>query len=297
MAGCPYNITDPPAVIETELDLGSLCKTLAGQSDAAKYEAVLVKGVNRCVTVCNTLHSTPRTCNDMGICRVYTSIGPFCHCQNLDSTWYLGDECSLPILRTAFYVGLSVTLACLLVTVGALTACVLFNKRKQTLTRDIKNQQVNQWLTKDFQWSRPNSVNDTLNAGEYKNPSFKHEESAIHMEMPGVHRRPAPVYQLNGPSMDTRGRQWSPSEATYPPSQTAYGHNRPLSNAELSQSISLNLRDCSSNLMRINRPQINRPQINRPQINRPQINRPQINRPQINRPQISRPQIRTSWDA
>lgn len=85
--------------------------------------------------------------------------------------------------------------------------------------------------------------------GEYKNPSFTHEESAIHMQMPGVYRRPAPVYQLNGPSMDTGSRQWSPSEATYPPSQTAYGHNRPFSNAELSRPTSLNLRDFSSNLV------------------------------------------------
>ncbi|KAM6894177.1 uncharacterized protein PEZ65_021853 [Lycodopsis pacificus] len=217
---------------------------LADKNDAAKYEDKIVKGVHRCVHLCDTLHSNHRTCNFMGICRVYTSIGPFCHCENMDSTWYLGDECSLPILRTAFYLGLIVTFACLLVTVGALTAFLLFNKRKQMLTRDIKNQQVKQWLTEDVQWSRPNSVNDTLNAGEYKNPWFTHEESAIHMQMPGVYRRPAPVYQVNGPSMDTGSRQWSPSEATYQPSQTAYG---PFYNA------SLNL---SSNLMRINRPQI-----------------------------------------
>lgn len=53
-------------------------------------------------------------------------------CQGIDSIWYLGDSCAYPIQKTAFYAGLSATLAFLLVTVGAMAAYVLINKQRQT---------------------------------------------------------------------------------------------------------------------------------------------------------------------
>lgn len=63
---------------------------------------------------------------------VFNFVLPPFRCRNVGATWYLGNDCRLPILMTAFYIGLSVTLACLMVTVGALTAYVLINKQKQT---------------------------------------------------------------------------------------------------------------------------------------------------------------------
>lgn len=52
-------------------------------------------------------------------------------CPDDSSTWYLSDDCSLPIHTTAFFAGLTVTLVCLLVTVGAVTAYAVMTQRKQ----------------------------------------------------------------------------------------------------------------------------------------------------------------------
>ncbi|XP_032400394.1 mucin-12 [Etheostoma spectabile] len=131
--------------------------------------AVIVDGAIKCVTECNSLHPRPKTCYNKGICRLFSGSGPLCQCQHVDSTWYLGNDCSYPIVRTAFYIGLSVTFACLLVSVGALTAYLMISKRKQTLNKDIKNKQVNQWMAEDFEWSRANSATGTYNAGEFVN--------------------------------------------------------------------------------------------------------------------------------
>ncbi|XP_078020627.1 uncharacterized protein LOC144459816 [Epinephelus lanceolatus] len=256
-ADCPYNITAEPTVTATETDFGSVCERFVDNEDVVEYyEPVTAGGTITCATVCNSLHPHPKKCYHKGICRVYRNTGPLCHCQNVDSTWYLGNDCSFPIQRTAFYVGLSLTLAWLLVTVGALTAYLLINKHKETMGRDLKEQQVNQWLTEDFEWSRSNRSNDTYNAGDYRNHSFTHEESAVHREEQGVYRLPAPVYHLTGPSLDTDSRQSSPSASIYPPSQMAQTHNNPFSNAGFSQPSSLPHKDFSSNLMQINRPQI-----------------------------------------
>ncbi|XP_044198376.1 mucin-3B-like [Thunnus albacares] len=240
---CPYNVTAEPTVNGTDLNLESVCQRFVDDPEHGKYyEAVSVDGAITCVTVCNSHHSHPKTCYNNGNCRVYRDIGPLCECQNVNDTWYLGNDCRLPIQRTAFYVGLSVTLACLIVTVGALTAYVLINKHKQTRRRDIKKKVVNQWLNEDVEWSRSNSSADTYNSGDYRNPSFTYDESASHREDPGDYRQPVPVYQLTRPS-----------------SQTAPRHNTPFSNIEHLQSASPALphRDISSNqLMRISRPQI-----------------------------------------
>ncbi|XP_023279567.1 mucin-17-like [Seriola lalandi dorsalis] len=237
---CPYNVTTTPIVDKTKVDVGSVCKRSAEDDDVADhYEIVHVDGVLTCVTVCDSLHSRPKRCFNKGICRLYRFTGPLCECQTLNSTWYLGNDCRFPIQRTPFYAGLSVTLICLLVTVVALTAYVLINKHKR---RDFREMQVNQWLNEDFEWSRSDSSTDTYNIGEYRNPSFTHEESD---------GQPVPVYQLNQPSLDTDDTQSSPSVSIYSPSQT--GNNTPFSHG----SQALPHRDLSSNLpMRISRPQI-----------------------------------------
>ncbi|TNN26581.1 hypothetical protein EYF80_063283 [Liparis tanakae] len=82
-------------------------------------------------------------------------------------------------------------------------------------------------------------------AANYRNPAFTHDESAVHSPEPVDYRRPAPVYQLNGPALDADLRQWGPSAGIRPSSPTAYGHNGPFSNAGLS--TSLNLREFPHN--------------------------------------------------
>ncbi|XP_071334215.1 mucin-12-like [Trachinotus anak] len=242
---CPYNVTAEPTVDKTAVEIGYVCPSAVEDPGViGYYEIKVVDGVTRCVTVCSSLHSDPKTCYNKGFCRVFRDIGPHCECQNVDSTWYLGNDCRFPIQRTPFYAGLSVTLACLLVTVVALTTYMLMNKHKQTQRRDNKDKLVDQWLNEDFEWSRSNSSTDTYNAGEYRNPSFTHEESA---------RQPVPVYQLTQPSVDTDNRQSSPSASTYPPSQTGNRNHTPSSNG----SPTLPHGDFSSSRpIRISRPQI-----------------------------------------
>ncbi|XP_045920927.1 mucin-3A [Micropterus dolomieu] len=246
---CPYSVISPPKVNTTETDLRSLCERLLDNPDIAEfYEPVSVEGKIICVTACNSQHSHHKKCYNKGICNVFSSTGPYCECQNVNSTWYLNDDCSLPIQRTAFYAGLSVTLVCLLVTVGALTAYVLINKNKQKQKRDIKEKLVNQWLNEDFEWSRSNSLTGTGN----KNPSFTHEETATHREEAGDYRGPVP-------SLYPDNRQSSPSVSMYSASQTAHRHNMPSSSAGYTQSASPALPhgDLSSTQpMTISRPQI-----------------------------------------
>ncbi|XP_074480642.1 mucin-3A [Sebastes fasciatus] len=153
---CPnFNATAPPIVTTTEADLGSVCEQFVKDPDVSKYyELVNIDGTMTCVTVCHSQHSDHKRCYNSGICRVYKASGPLCMCHNDDTTWYLNDDCSFPIHRIAFYAGLSGTLACLLVTVGVLTAFILRNKQRKKRSWDIKDQQWTQWLDEDFEWPR-----------------------------------------------------------------------------------------------------------------------------------------------
>ncbi|XP_026148353.1 uncharacterized protein LOC113121775 isoform X2 [Mastacembelus armatus] len=168
---------------------------------AQYYEAVPIYGKIKCVNICHRQHSHHKQCYNKGICRVYLSTGPFCECQHVDVTWYLSDDCSLPIKTTAFYIGLSVTFACLLVIVGVLTAFLQRNKQQQKRKRDIREQLVNQWLNEDFEWSRSNT--DNHNAGDCSNPAYQ--------EKPEIYRQPVPGYKSTRPSLDTDNTQLSPS--------------------------------------------------------------------------------------
>ncbi|XP_042258015.1 mucin-17-like [Thunnus maccoyii] len=265
---CPdFNVTAQPTVNKTSADFGSVCEKFVEDPDVAQYyESVELDGKIVCVTACRSQHSHYKRCYNNGKCTVYKDIGPLCRCPNVESTWYLSDDCSLPIQRTAFYAGLSVTFACLLVVVGVLTAFLLRNKQRQKRKRDIKVQLVNQWLTEDFEWSRSNS--DIHNAGDYNNPSYANDESAIHREDSSVYRQPV-LYELNRPSSDTDDRQSNPSaiinglETEYSLSDPPYRHNTltttlSFSNAGHQQPASpaLHHRGLSSNQpMRIGRPQ------------------------------------------
>ncbi|XP_035530799.1 mucin-3A [Morone saxatilis] len=245
---CLYEITVQPIVNTTVADLGSICGSSVDNPDVAEYyEAVPVDGVIKCVTVCNHLHPHPKTCYNNGSCNVYMSIGPLCKCQNVNSTWYLSDDCSFPIQRTAFYAGLSVTLAFLLMSVGALTAYILINKHKQTQRRDIKKVTVNDWLNEDFNWSRSSNPSNRYHAGDYRNPSYTEEESAVGEECTD-NRQPVPFYQLT--------RESSPSASMHSPSRTAHRHDSLLSDARNLQSAGWPQPDISEQPMRIGRPRI-----------------------------------------
>ncbi|KAF3836702.1 hypothetical protein F7725_004166, partial [Dissostichus mawsoni] len=229
---CPYNITTTPEVNRTVTDLGGICERFVNDADIAEfYEPLNVTGVITCVTVCNSLHTKVKKCYNKGICRVYSNVGALCHCPNQYSTWYLGDDCSLPISRTGFYIGISVTLCFLLLSVGGLSLILLLNKRKQKMKEDIKIQQVNQWITEEFDWSRSE---DTVNARGLRNPSFTHDESD--QEDPGS-RRTAPSTALTPPSLDPDSRGFGASN--YPSTQAAPGYNAPFSNAGFSQASSV----------------------------------------------------------
>uniref|UniRef100_UPI0037E802A3 uncharacterized protein n=1 Tax=Semicossyphus pulcher TaxID=241346 RepID=UPI0037E802A3 len=172
-------------------------------------------------------------------------------CVDVSSTWYLSDDCSLPIQRTAFYAGLSVTLAFLLVLVGVMAAFILRNKQREKRKRDIKEQLVNQWLEEDFEWSR----SKVHSHGDLKNPSFISDDSAFYREAPSVLRRPASVDQPTRRSSQTDFR---PSLGMFSPQQPAHRLNSPSNNAGYSRSAgpAIPLRETANQPMRINRPQI-----------------------------------------
>ncbi|KAI9518444.1 hypothetical protein NQZ68_036895 [Dissostichus eleginoides] len=115
---------------------------------------------------------------------------------------------------------------------------------------DIKIQQVNQWITEEFDWSRSEH---TVNAGGLRNPSFTHDESD--QEDPGS-RRTAPSTALTPPSLDpdSRGAEEQFGASNYPSTQAAPGYNAPFSNAGFSQASSVDFP--LSPPMRISRPQI-----------------------------------------
>ncbi|KAK0149386.1 Mucin-3B [Merluccius polli] len=156
------------------------------------YEAKYDKGWI-CVTMCDARHSTPKTCYHSGTCNVYTVIGPLCECQNIDATWYLGDDCSFPIHKIAFYAGLSATLAVLLLTAGALSAYLVVNKQRQKRIRDFKDKLLKEWLDKDMVWPK-SSNNHTATSGMYSNPSFSTDENPTSQQGTYLHDREAPWY-------------------------------------------------------------------------------------------------------
>ncbi|KAL3046685.1 hypothetical protein OYC64_004635 [Pagothenia borchgrevinki] len=246
---CPYNITTTPEVNKTVTDLGGVCERIVNDADIVGFhEFANVTGVITCRTVCNSLHTKVKKCYNKGICRVYRNVGALCHCPKEDSTWYLGDDCSLPIWRTGFYIGISVTLCFLLLSVGGLSLFLLLNKRKQKMKEDIKIQQVNQSITEELDWSRSD---DSVNAGGLRNPSFTYDESD--QEDPGS-RRTAPSSALTPPSLDPDSRGFGASASNYSSTQAAPRYNAPSSNAGFSQASSVDFP--LSPPMRISRPQI-----------------------------------------
>ncbi|CAL8377826.1 unnamed protein product [Boreogadus saida] len=134
------------------------------------YEALNASGWS-CVTMCDKNHTNPKNCLNKGVCNVYSGIGPICECANVDSTWYLGDDCSSPIYKVAFYAGLSSTLVVLLLTVGALSGYLYFNKQRQNRKREVQESLVKEWLEEDVVWPKSRGHIPAPSA-TYSNPSF-----------------------------------------------------------------------------------------------------------------------------
>ncbi|XP_013877157.1 mucin-17, partial [Austrofundulus limnaeus] len=179
---CDINI-ESSTVDRQEVDLTSLCKSHVENQDIAHYyKAVLVDGIYECFTPCDAQYPDGRKiCKNKGTCKLYSGQGPVCECQHLNTTWYLGSDCDLPIQKTAFYAGLSVTLACLLVMIIALIVNTFVNKNKQTKKKDIKKKLVNEWLNEDYEWSRSNTPVNGLKTS-FKNPVYQEKDLALYNE-------------------------------------------------------------------------------------------------------------------
>ncbi|XP_077355255.1 mucin-3A [Festucalex cinctus] len=177
---CPYNLTQPPSVETTAVNLETLCSSLIKDPDLARHYRAVNNTVNNtleCVTPCQPLYGDGMVkCWHGGKCKVFRDVGAVCLCKDLSTTWYLGKHCSNPIQTTAFYAGLSVTLACLLATVAGLTAYMIINKKEQRRKKDMKKKMVNNWLNDEVEWSRSGKLSTgTFNAG-HLNPSFSYDE-------------------------------------------------------------------------------------------------------------------------
>ncbi|XP_028330940.1 mucin-17 isoform X2 [Gouania willdenowi] len=162
---CPFEVVAAPNITGGEINKESVCKSDPEQNFL--LEAHEEDGKILCLTQCDDRHTERKTCNNDGKCNMVKNVGPVCMCPG--STWYLGDDCNNPIHKQAFYIGLSVTLVCLLVTVGALTAYMLVYKRTRNQKKDVKEKLVKQWLNEDIQWSRTNSAMDRHDTGVQRN--------------------------------------------------------------------------------------------------------------------------------
>ncbi|XP_017282551.1 mucin-3A isoform X3 [Kryptolebias marmoratus] len=178
---CVYNVKETPNVDRTELDMDSVCKNNMKDSGIVEYyRGVKDNDKMICVTQCDEkykVHGDVKRCKNKGSCKVFSGLGPTCRCQNVDSNWYIGSDCSMPIQKTAFFAGLSVTLAVLFVMIGALMANTFISKHKQTKKKDMKKKQVNEWLDEDYEWSRSNTPVNGLK-GNFINPVFTEKYSA-----------------------------------------------------------------------------------------------------------------------
>ncbi|XP_034020522.1 mucin-3A [Thalassophryne amazonica] len=155
-------------------------------------------GTIQCVTACHPKHTQHKVCYNKGTCTLYKELGVICTCKNINEIWYLGNDCSLPIHQKAFYGGLSVTLICLLGTVGVLTALFMRNKQSQKRKKHMKKQLVNEWDNDEFEWSRSNNGKTTRH-GNYGdrtytqsvtpniNQSFDRHPEFFEMTQPPLH--------------------------------------------------------------------------------------------------------------
>ncbi|XP_070711364.1 mucin-17-like [Pempheris klunzingeri] len=257
---CPnFNITAEPTVNKTEANLELACGHFVEDPDVAQYYQPLpIDGTIACVTVCHIQHSHHKRCYNKGVCKVYKVSGPFCECHDVDGTWYLRDDCSFPVQKIAFYAGICLTFACLLLVVGVLIAFrILRSEKWQRRNRAMTESMVHQWLDEDIEWSRSNS--DIHSAGDLDNPCYTYDGSSFYREDQGFYIEP--VFQQSQPSSHTRSNTL---DTEYPLSDTPYGHSTlttttlSFSNVGLSQSsLPQPQRDFSSNQpMRIRRPQI-----------------------------------------
>ncbi|XP_035990392.1 mucin-3A isoform X4 [Fundulus heteroclitus] len=153
-----YTITHA-TFAKTELDRQAVCEKTLENTDFAEYYTFYDDGDGRiiCINRCDKRHNDNKICKNGGNCTLYRDLGEVCKCHNVDSIWYLGSDCDMPIHKTPFYAGLSVTLAAMLILVGALAAYAVINKRKQKKKKDIKQKLVNEWLDDDYQWTRSTS--------------------------------------------------------------------------------------------------------------------------------------------
>ncbi|XP_077445607.1 mucin-3A-like [Stigmatopora argus] len=204
----PYNVTQEPSVAATNVSFETFCASQIEDSvTASHYKAVRNNSVLVCVSRCSPLYDAGRlVCHNHGVCKVYRDVGAVCQCRDLESTWYLGKDCSLPIQQTPFYVSLALTLACLVAAVAGLSAYVVSNKKVQKRKKDMKNLQVNQWFNSEFEWSRAGrSSTEPFDTG-HANPSFCHDSPSPPPRRRADSRRSSSsVFTLDGTelSMDT----------------------------------------------------------------------------------------------
>ncbi|KAM4565252.1 mucin-3A isoform 2-T2 [Fundulus diaphanus] len=154
---------------KTEIDRQAVCEKTLENTDFAEYYTFYDDGDGRiiCINRCDKRHNDNKICKHGGNCTLYRDLGEVCKCHNVDSIWYLGSDCDMPIHKTPFYAGLSVTLAVMLIIVGALAAYAVINKRKQKKKKDMKQKLVNEWLDDDYQWSRSTSPSGTHGASKF----------------------------------------------------------------------------------------------------------------------------------
>ncbi|CAL8385454.1 unnamed protein product [Arctogadus glacialis] len=168
---CPdFEITNTPTVSKQENVGKDICEATIPDPSLYKYYESQKDNGTVCVSMCDKKHSSPKNCLNKGVCNMYSGIGPTCLCANINS-WYLRDDCSIPIDKIGFYAGLTTTLLVLLLILGALSWYLYFDKQRQNRKRDVQESLVKEWLEEDVVWPKSRGHIPAASA-TYSNPSF-----------------------------------------------------------------------------------------------------------------------------
>ncbi|KAK7176634.1 hypothetical protein R3I93_000766 [Phoxinus phoxinus] len=96
-------------------------------------------------------------------------------CHQTEVKWYLGEDCSLQVLKVGLYAGLGTVAAIVVITIAFLTAYLVITKRTVKRNKDIKQELVKEWLNDDFEWPPQKKTS----AGTYDNPEYSQRQDSL----------------------------------------------------------------------------------------------------------------------
>ncbi|KAL0970003.1 hypothetical protein UPYG_G00235810 [Umbra pygmaea] len=250
-------------------DIESVCKE-AGIADALKayYHAVEIDGRLVCVSPCASEHNRSKQCNT-GTCRM-SQAGPVCSCNT--DYWYLDSDCYGPIRKSDLLAALLTLAGIVIAAVAVVVVYVPWRRRQIRRSQDLHTEQVNQWLTEDFEWPKwtpisgdgVSSNSTTVLTENDPNPPYGGRVGLQYNtegESPTLSYNPSPSSPYNGTQTQVTSRM---SENPYP-DHSSWENDRDAkqntntqpepTTSSLWQDLALNHPDCPTQF-KISRPEI-----------------------------------------